>query len=371
MTFDTRSISTTTSVLLILILIAGTQLASGQDRKDYRGDDHASESCRMVDDRLGWECRGDKRIHYVDFEPNLWYNRVDGIHLGLDRVASPTRFLRIGLGGGWNSALSGSDRWTWRAMARLHSVGTTAVFLQGGYRVQTSSRFGTTTRVSPLSNGLGMILGGDDYFDYYRSEGFLASTGIHFKENGIRLTGTFLQENHTSLARSTSYDFFNAGVLRNNPAIVEGRMQTASVSLEVSNRASEKYRRSFKGETEFTTTASDFDFQRYSLEARWQQQTFCRDCRRPAFLDLMIVAGTSTGTLPLQRSFVIDRRSTLFSDFGMLRSVSGIPFEGDKAVGFFWEHNFQNIGFDMLGFRSLGKGRLATACFWRPRSDLA
>lgn len=73
----------------------------------------------------------DNHMYEVDIRPYVWYNRVDGAHFGLDRMVESSRYFKVGGGVGWNSALSGRDRWTWHATARLKSTGRTALFLKG------------------------------------------------------------------------------------------------------------------------------------------------------------------------------------------------------------------------------------------------
>jgi len=321
--------------------------------------------CRLMDRHPSRACGDESRIYYVGFQPHLWYNRVDGLHLGLDRTVQSSRYFKLGGGAGWNSALSGRERWTWNVRVRLQSVGKTSGFMQGQYQAQTARRYDTRGFVSAFTNGVGMLFGGTDYFDYYRSDGFRMSTGVVFRPVGVRFSGTFLHEDHAALLMTTSYDLFKAAALRMNPTIEPGHMQTISARFEMENVQPEAFRRSFLLEAELSTAGSDYTFKRYEAEIRWQQPTYCRRCMEPGVLDLFLVAGTSTGNLPLQRTFVVDRRSTLFSDIGMLRSLSAKDhsFEGDRMIAFFWEHNFQRIGLKSLGFRGLARAGLRLHLF--------
>ena len=307
-----------------------------------------------------------ERSYYeVNFQPFIWYNRVDGLHLGLDRIVESSRYSTVGGGAGWNSSLSGRDRWTWHAMAQLHSVGRTSVFVRGQYEARTARRYGESSYVSAIANGLVMVLGGDDYFDYYRSEGFRGTAGVNFGAVKSRLSGSFRSERHSVLPLTTSYDFFRALPLRSNPAIEEGRMQSVSVDLVIGTEedSEEASARSLTLQAETSVAGSDYAFRRYRADARWKQVTHCRTCKRPGQLLLRLTAGTSTGSLPMQRAFVIDNSVSIFSVFGAMRSVTGPPLEGERMVAFFWEYEFGSTGLKALGLRSLFGSSIGLAAF--------
>lgn len=305
--------------------------------------------------------------HYeVDILPYAWYNRVDGAHLGVDRMVESSRYFRVGGGVGWSSGLTGGDRWTWHASARLKSTGKNSVFLKGQYLARTARRYGEASYVPTNLNSLVMMLGGDDYFDYYRSEGFAGTAGVDFDAVRTRLSATFRSEDHTSLPLTTSYDLFNGAPLRANPGIALGRLQTVSANILVGAAQSGNavaVDRSLELGAETSTSGSDFSFRRYWVDARWQQATYCRQCKNPGTLALRMAAGTSTGNLPLQRAFVVDNSHAVFSAFGALRTVTGPPFEGDKMVAVFWEHNFGKAGLEALGLRGLARDGISLLAF--------
>ena len=308
----------------------------------------------------------DESHYQVDILPYAWYNRVDGAHLGLDRMVESSRYFKVGGGVGWSSGLKGGDRWTWHASARLKSAGENSVFLKGQYLARTARRYGEASYVPTNLNSLVMMLGGDDYFDYYRSEGFAGTAGVDFDAVRTRLSATFRSEDHSSLPLTTSYDLFSGAPLRANPAIAPGRLQTVSANIlvgTVQSGNSVTADRSLALGAEASVSGSDFSFRRYWVDARWSQATYCRQCKSPGTLALRMAAGTSTGSLPLQRAFIVDNSHAVYSAFGALRTVTGLPFEGDKMVSFFWEHDFGKAGLEALGFRGLGRDGISLLAF--------
>lgn len=211
-----------------------------------------------------------------------------------------------------------------------------------------------------------MMLGGDDYFDYYRSEGYSGTAGVDFGVIKTRLSGTFRSEDHTALPLTTSYDLFKGSPLRENPAIAPGRLQTVSANLEIGTVRSGTAAaddRSLTLGAEASIAGSDYAFQRYWVDARWQQVLYCRQCKNSGSFSLRLTAGTSTGSLPLQRAFIVDNAFVVFSSFGALRSVTGPPFEGDKMVAFFWEYDLGKAGLRTLGLRKLARSGLSLIAF--------
>ena len=75
----------------------------------------------------------------------------------------------------------------------------------------------------------------------------------------------------------------------------------------------------------------------------------------PNTLELRLVGGTFSGTLPVQRFGILDVSLGAFSPFGVFKSLQGYPLEGEKYFAVFWEHNFRTIPFEMIGLRSIAK----------------
>jgi hypothetical protein len=69
----------------------------------------------------------------------------------------------------------------------------------------------------------------------------------------------------------------------------------------------------------------------------------------------MFAAGTSSGTLPLQRDFVLDSQLGRFAPFGVLRTAYPREFTGDRFAMISAEHNFRSVPFLMLGIPFLYK----------------
>ena len=256
-----------------------------------------------------------------DLEPELWYNRVDAFHggLGVEWDAGP---LTLGGGGGWSSGLEGDDRWSYHSEARLEFGGRNEVFLEGRYEDRTASRYDTDL-YNRFLNSVFVLFGGDDYYDYYRSEGFTVSGGLQIDRLETTLSVGYRDEEHTSLAQTTNYDFLGQSTpLRANPAINTGDLRAVTASLVIGddfNPIGVTGRRRLALTVEHSTPGglnSDFDYTRYGLVFDWRQETFHRRRLLPNTLDLRLVVGTSSGDLPLQRLHIADASLGIYRPFG-------------------------------------------------------
>ena len=188
------------------------------------------------------------------------------------------------------------------------------------------------------------------------------SGGVQIDRFETTLSVGYRDEEHTSLAQTTNYDFLGQSTpLRANPVIDEGVLRAVTVSLAIGddfNPIGITGRRRLALTVEHSTPGglnSDFDYTRYGLVFDWRQETFYRRRLLPNTLDLRLVVGTSSGELPVQRALTVDASMGIYRPFGALRTLSGFPYEGDEVLALFWEHNFRTIPFEILGLRSLAQ----------------
>ena len=313
------------------------------------------------DDRNARQSARQQVFENFDIEPELWFNRVDAFHAGLGAEwdAGP---LTLGGGGGWNSGPDDDeDRWSYHAEARLESEGRNEIFVEGGYAARTASRYDTDL-YGRFLNSVTVLFGGDDYYDYYRSEGFTVGGGVRIDRLESTLSLGYRDEEHTSLAQTTNYDFLGETTpQRTNPAIDAGTLRAVTASLVIGddfNPLGVTGRRRLALSVEHSTTGSlnsDFGYTRYSAVFDWRQNTFYRRRLLPNTLDLRLVAGASSGDLPIQRALTVDASLGVYRPFGALRTRTGFPYAGDEVLALFWEHNFRTVPFEVLGLRSLAQ----------------
>ncbi len=309
------------------------------------------------------------------FAPALWYNRVDAVHIGGRATLDVGRALRLSTTLGYNTGPERSrDRWVYSAGARVtldppRTVGRPATWLEIAYGRQNLPRY-TSGRYGRFVNSVYVLLGGLDYFDYYQSEGFSGQVGVDLESAPVAASLHYAAQTHRSLSLSTSYDIAGARPLRGNAMVDNGTMR--SVALEVrlgedgdGTRAEIVSHRSIvlRAERSDPSLGSDFEYTHSSVSGDWALPTFYRRRLLPNTLHLHLVAGTTNGTLPTQRRGIVDVSMSYYKPFGVLHTNALLPYEGDEYVGFFWEHNFRTIPFELLGMRSAARNGYSVLVF--------
>ena len=301
--------------------------------------------------------------NWPDINPRLRFNRVDGLHAGLEVTRELGRFVQLRGGGGWSSELTGSDKWSYDGALRLSSDRDDAVdfFLEGGFRAGTAQTYLAEQR--PLfANTLSVLLASrEDYYDYYRSEGQFVTAGMEAGNQPHTVDVTWKSETHTQLPLTTSYDVFGRKEpQRPNGIVVEGTLKSITVAWGIGEPPIPIFGavsgvRRFKFVTEHSLAGSDMRFRRYFASGYWRVNTLLKRRLLPATLDLHAVLGTSSGDLPPQRVHIVETGTGNFLPFGTLRAYEGLPYTGKHVAAFYWEHNFRTIPFELVGIRGLAR----------------
>lgn len=294
-----------------------------------------------------------------DLKPMLWYNRVDELHAGLNATAEVGGMLTLTGGGGYSTGLDGAEAWSYQARARVEAgrPWRRLLFVEGGYVARTALRYDTDL-YNRFINGLAVLLGEEDYFDYLRTEGWNAVAGFTFNQPDFTLSVGYRDEDHRSLPRTTSYDLLgNQDPLRDNPPVREGRLKAVTGRLVIGESFDPLsiFGRNLLQLSVEHGLNDDFNYTRFDLLGDARLNTFFQRRLLPNVLYLRLTAGTSRGNLPLQRFGTVDASLGPYRPFGSLRTLGGRPYEGEKYVGAFWEHNFRTIPFELLGLDALSR----------------
>ena len=283
--------------------------------------------------------------------PQLWYNRVDGLHAGLTLRFDITDDIEFRFGGGYKTA---SKKWGYFSEINTKFGPERNWYGQFRYDADTDSRSQSETWSLPLAS-FPPVLGREDYFDYFRREGILLDLGYRFSELNSRVSLGFLSEKHTSLEKTTDYHLFGSGFTqRENPEIEEGTMRTLSLKLRYGDSyipfgAIGQKRVLLAIETSKPAfISSDYSFTMYTLNLDWRFTTFLSRRLLPNALDFHITAGISRGELPLQRFGIVDGSFEAVSPYASLKTRKQRPYEGEKFFAIFWEHNFRTVPFELI-----------------------
>jgi hypothetical protein len=278
---------------------------------------------------------------------------VDGLHAGLTVELDITDDIEFRIGGGYKT---GSKDWGYftELKARFGSGRKWSGLIR--YNADTDSRYQSETWSMPLSS-FPPLFGREDYFDYYRRDGFFLDIGYKFSDLKSTISLGFLSEKHASLEKTTDYNLFGTGfVQRDNPEINDGTMRSIIFKAQYGGNyipfgAIGQTRASLLIETtQPSFISSDYSFSTYIFSMDWHLTTFLSRRLLPNALDFHLSAGTSTGNLPLQRFGIVDGSFEAVSPFASLRTRKQRPYEGEHFFALYWEHNFRTVPFELINF---------------------
>ncbi len=292
-------------------------------------------------------------------KPEVWFNRVDGGHLGLKISAGSSRSRTAFEGGGaYNFGLK---RWSLNGKTTIRWETDKKGFVSlEGFR-------GTDTRYrsrlySRYEVSFQQIDGLEDYFDFFWREGIRGTAGYRFgrpQKAGVLLSGGVNVAQHTSVEKTTDWHLFgDIDVQRPNPEIDPGNLRSvflrADIEGENAGLALIFGQRKIALEVEHSRSGfgSDFDFTQVRVLLDWRIETLFKRRLLPNVFDVRVVGSVFSGTLPRQRFEILDAGLLDgLSTFGAFRTLVNRPYEGEKVLGVFWEHNFRTVPFELVGWR--------------------
>ena len=295
---------------------------------------------------------------YLTPIPHVWFNRVDGGHFGLALQTNTSKRYRLTVTGGYKT---GIEKWSWRLAGKLKFGGRNATTLFADIGEGTDTRYQSDT-YNVVFNSFLPLFDQADYFDYYWNHRSYLGIEQRIRPLRSRLTLGLHAERHSSLRKQTDYAFFNSSAAqRENPAINTGKLRAVSANITFGDayipygvvgqtRASISFEHSSDA-----IFSSEFEYNRVSAAIDWRLNTFLRRRILPNSLDMRFVAGISSDATPLQKLATLDGNFQAFTPFGTFRTLNGRPYEGNRYVAVFWEHNFRTVPFELLGLRSLAR----------------
>lgn len=285
------------------------------------------------------------------------FNRIDGYHLGLKYQ---NEFNNIGLqiygfgGYSFHSKL-------WDGGGSLNQeffeIGNTSFSLNAGYEYATDTRFSSPMYSLGFNSLQTLVLGTEDYFDYFRNEKIFAGFTIEDLFPELDVTVTANREHQHSFEKTPVFNYSLFGWhkdRRPNPLIDDGTLKSVSLNLAYKKVPKDF---GFSGKNQVIVMAehsseslgSDFDFTRLSTRIDLHIETFYRRRLFANALDLAFSGGTFFGDLPLQRYGSADGAMNRFTPFGVIKTRQSVPYVGSNYWTAYGEHNFRTIPFELFG----------------------
>lgn len=290
--------------------------------------------------------------------PELWFNRVDGAHLGLKLRHNFGQRLSMDLRGGYNLA---AKRYSYGGGLKLKWGAKKRGIIGLNYRTGTATQYHSGL-YDMTESGVYTLLGGYDYFNYFWDDGASVDIGYHIKKIHSTFKLGYHDEHQTSLPALTNYNLLGYDRIRRlNPPVNEGWLRSLYFTYTYGDpfipfspigqhHITLQIDHSMPG-----LLGSDFDFTQYQFSIDWRFKTFFRRRFLPNALDLRLVGGTYSGKLPLQKFGILDASMGFYTPFGSFKTMRSNPLVGESYLGLYWEHNFRSIPFEWVGLTGLAR----------------
>ena len=291
------------------------------------------------------------------------FNRVEGFNAGLSYQKG---FREIGLSSSLYSSYSfHAEFLNYGAEVRQRlpfAFDRPSIYLRGSYDNRILSRY-SGSQYNRFMNSFQAVLGGVDYFDYYKQVEYRAGVevrrllpitdiSVHFKSNIDQ--SIFISDDAVF-----NYSLFGWHDKRPlNPPVLDGQVNSLQMNIDL-NRQSSTFGVSgsrqlrFSAERSSSWLGSDATFTKLSVKANWNMETFFGRRVFANTLDLQLSAGTLFGDEVPQRMGVVDGSLSGFTPFGTLKTRRNRPYVGSRYWSVFAEHNFRTVPFELLGLRAL------------------
>lgn len=277
------------------------------------------------------------------------YNRVHGAYLGAGLTGEIVPGLEATIRGGYGTA-DGRGYGEIALTGFLDSNRHYSLFGSGYRRL---ARRDNPLIVTARGITLLSLLWGNDYGDYYYSDGFElgAEAGfgqLKFIRRDIFVRPTtlriYLRSEHqaTALSHQTFALFGGDAPRRENPGIIDGTFRSVGFELNLNYsplRTISDFGVRLTGEfSDPTLIPSDFRFQQYTGTIVWRTRTL------PLWeLDLRLSGGFSYGEVPPQRFFSLESAASAIAGEAVFRGMEVKEFYGDRFASVSMEHNFGEI----------------------------
>jgi hypothetical protein len=294
--------------------------------------------------------------------PDLYYNTVTGAHLG---IGYEPEFLKLPVdvlvGGGYNTAAEKAFY-----NASLAEKKRQPLMWSISYSYGIESAYRGSMYPQWMTSAVPLITG-NDYYRAYTSErveaGITYRSGRGIPVRDRRRSSSFRPEYGVRLIQDRAVAFETIRAVRATFS-TEGNGAPFGITGQENIRIDIEH-----ADKRF---ASDLTYTRYHIEIDHRFETWLRRRFLPNVLDVKLIAGTATGTLPAYKTHVVDGSLSVFTPFGGLRTLRSAAYEANDILALHWEHHFRTVPFEWIGWDAVVDKGIGVIVFgssaqtWRP-----
>lgn len=288
------------------------------------------------------------------------FNRVEGLHIGakadiekITSVLGASARIGYGISNKLTTYMFGAELFT----SEKRTFGFGGEISRGMKSVGGAGLYGR------LWNSLTALASKNDYYDYYRADGWGVSLFLR-PLRPARASLTYTEEEDQSLPVVTNYSiFYKSRTFRDNPPIDDGTLRSLRLDVrlgeeEVPLDLITRDAADISFEYASPWLGGDFSFTRFSFIGSKSFTTFGTSFLLKPTLRVQLALGLSAGTLPRQRLFTIETASSGYAPSAAMRVLDKREFVGPRYLAVRLEHNFRSLPFLALHIPFLYKNGL-------------
>ena len=280
-----------------------------------------------------------------DFPPIYDFNRISGISTGTSIITRIVPHTLIDISPSYSFALK-DILINAQATYYFDSTKKYAAFAKAYSQMQT---VGHDKSISPIVNSIGALIFGNDYYDWYKQDGWgLGFTGELFKVKGtLELT----ESRHFSDTLKVKRSLFEGTQWRKNPAIDNGAFRTLRLAIHYGEVSPLQQQAQISMDieglwgTEYITSQN---FQRLGLYVETMLPLYSTGYNAIT-LRTSIDAGIATGSVPFQYRLRLRNILTPFAPFGGMYSAPVGLYNGTELLHIQSEINCTDLWWRALG----------------------
>ena len=296
----------------------------------------------------------------LGFRPRLWFNRVEGLHVGgRPHVRFGDQIELYALGGYATTVVQDRDQWTYGGGVR--AAASERINLEVRYRYGIDAVGQSALYAGRIGPSIYALTGEANYLNFVGAEELRGSIAYELPSRDIDITAQIREIEYRPVARSTSYDAFaRQDIARFNPSVSRQLVRSAELSIRweddfVPLSVLAQRKAELAVEHSNAGLGSDVTFTRVRGDVYVRLPTFLQRRLLPMALDLRLYGQTHTGTLPVPRFGAVDAALLPYTPFGALRTRDGQPYLGEHVAALHWEHSFRTVPFELLRLTGIAK----------------
>ncbi len=207
-------------------------------------------------------------------------------------------------------------------------------------------------------NGINVLVGFDDQFNYYRSRGFRIGLNNYLGRN-FSSSIKFVFDKQESLPEQKYQSIFTPNrTVRVNPQIDNGNDGKISFNISM-GKSPQDYQPMLNdgliAQFDFSNPifGSDFNYKRMRVISQFSTRTIYKELFSSPYFLFGFEGATVIGNYGPQHTITPNTTLNIYSPFLSFKGLAPYEYVGDKLIAFHIEHNWRTVPYQAIGFNFL------------------